>query len=229
VSRSWELPDHGIWETRNGRQPFTHSRVSCWVALDRLVSLEAEGRLKVRLPTARFAETRDRIRADIEARAFNDRLSAYTQVLGGDTLDASLLLLGWTGFHPVRHPRVLSTVERLRARLDAGRGLLYRTEESRPMGEGAFVACSFWLVEHLAAAGAHAEADVLFRSLLDHANDVGLYAEEIDPSDGSALGNFPQSYSHVGLISAAVALDAAAHGREDVRTDAPAAARGAHP
>lgn len=218
VCEHWQRPDRGIWETRGPPRPFTHSRAMCWVALDRLLDLHARGIVRGSLPIGDFAESRRRIRGEIERRAWNARLGAYTQTLDGATLDASALLLGWYGFHDPAHPRMIATVDRLIERLGAGEALIYRTEDSRRSGEGAFAACSFWLVEHLAASGQRPLATKLFRTLLGYANDVGLYAEEIDPRNGAALGNFPQAYTHVGLVSAALALEEHSAGRPVSRT-----------
>jgi GH15 family glucan-1,4-alpha-glucosidase len=206
VCENWMRRDRGIWEIRGRPQAFTHSRVMSWVALDRLIAMQRRGTLRRPVPAEWFAEVREQVRRDVERHAWNARIRSYTQTLRGSTIDASALLLGWYGFHEPDHPRMLATLDRVAERLAAGPGLIYRYEESRRSGEGAFAACSFWLAEQLAAAGRTGEASRLFRTLLGYANDVGLYAEEIDPVDGSALGNFPQAYTHVGLVSAALAL-----------------------
>ncbi|MCO5168739.1 MAG: glycoside hydrolase family 15 protein [Planctomycetes bacterium] len=208
VCRHWPEPDHGIWEPRGAVRHHVHSRVLCWVALDRLLRLCDQGVL--RSPPAlrrRFEANRAMLRREVEERGWSPRAGAYTQVLGGRALDASLLLLSWYGFHPADHPRMRSTYRRIRRDLGAPGGLLYRYAPDPDAPEGAFGICSFWAVEHLARGGGSLkEATALFEDLLGYANDVGLYAEEVDPRDGAALGNFPQAFTHVGLINAALAL-----------------------
>jgi GH15 family glucan-1,4-alpha-glucosidase len=207
ICRNWQRPDHGIWEPRGPPKHYTHSRVLCWVALDRLLELHRMGALE-RIPVDEFEENRRLLRRDVEERGWSPRLRSYTQVLGEDTLDASLLLLSWYGFTDARHPRMSGTFGRIRERLEPAPSLLYRYEESRSHGEGAFGICGFWAVEYLARGGGSLEeAEQRFEQLLSYANDVGLYAEEIDPVTGEPLGNFPQAFTHVGLISAAIAIE----------------------
>jgi GH15 family glucan-1,4-alpha-glucosidase len=213
VCRLWREPDEGIWEKRSGRFHHTYSKAMCWVALDRLLRLDGRGRLE--LPAAErgdFARHRDALRHAIETAGFSQRLGSYVDVLGGDELDASLLLLGLRGFDdPARSPRLQSTLAAVRERLDSN-GLLYRYPpgaDGIPGGEAAFGICSFWLAEFLARAGRVEEAVARFEHVLGYANDLGLYGEEIDPQTGAALGNFPQAFTHVGLISAALAIAAA--------------------
>jgi GH15 family glucan-1,4-alpha-glucosidase len=214
VCRHWDEPDEGIWEPRTGRANHTHSRVLCWVALDRLLHLHAQDHLRW-APAAKFQENREAIRRQVEARAWNPALQSYVAQLDGDRLDATLLLLAWYGFEAAGSERMRATYQRIRERLGAGDGLLYRYhpgpqrsegEPSSP-GEGAFGICSFWGVEYLALGGGTVEeARELFERLCGYANDVGLFAEEIDPTTGAALGNFPQAFTHVGLINAALSL-----------------------
>ncbi|HLV66705.1 MAG TPA: glycoside hydrolase family 15 protein [Polyangiaceae bacterium] len=207
VCASWSEPDHGIWEERDRRRPYTHSRVLCWTALDRLLELHRRGHLK-RLPAACFAEHRARVRADIEQHAWNPRLRCYTQVLGGDTVDLGVLAMSEYGFHPASHPRMRATFERLVERLELRPGLFYRYEQSRAANEGAFGICCFWAAEFLAAGGGSLdEARSRFEATLQYANDLGLFAEEIDGDTGAPLGNFPQAFTHLGLIGAALALE----------------------
>ncbi len=207
VCENWSHPDHGIWEPREEPKHHTHSRVLSWTALDRLIELHERGSLR-RIPTAAFQEQRRLIRAELEERAWNSRLRSYTQVLGGDTVDASLLLLSWYGFAGAQHPRMRATFERIQDRLQAGPGLLLRYEESRNVGEGAFGICGFWAAEFLARGGGTLEeAEHCFEEILPYANDLGLFAEEIDPESGDPLGNFPQAFTHVGLIGAALAIE----------------------
>jgi GH15 family glucan-1,4-alpha-glucosidase len=207
VCRNWNQPDEGIWEPRSGRSPHTHSRLLCWTALDRLIDLHSKGHLSS-APLGDFVSSRDEIRRDIETRAWNDKLGSYASVLDGDELDASLLLIPWYGFEPASTPRMRRTYLKIREVLGAPGGLLYRHLRPEALKEGAFGITSFWGAECVAlGAGSLEEAEDLFRMLLGHANDLGLYAEEIDPSSGEALGNFPQGFTHVGLINAALSID----------------------
>jgi GH15 family glucan-1,4-alpha-glucosidase len=206
VCRHWNEPDEGIWEPRSGRVDHTHSRVLCWAALDRLVQLHEQGHLN-RAPAEMFRENREAIRRQVEERAWNAELGSYVSALGGDDVDANLLLLAWYGFEDPQSARMCGTYRRIRERLGAGNGLLYRYRTGESPGEGAFGVCGFWAAEYLAMGGGTAhEAGELFERLCDYANDVGLFAEEIDPPTGAALGNFPQAFTHVGLISAALTL-----------------------
>ena len=206
VCRHWNEPDEGIWEPRSGRVDHTHSRVLCWAALDRLVQLHEQGHLN-RAPAERFRENREAIRRQVEERAWNAELGSYVSALGGDDVDANLLLLAWYGFEDPQSARMRGTYRRIRQRLGTGNGLLYRYRTGESPGEGAFGVCGFWAAEYLAMGGGTAhEAGQLFERLCDSANDVGLFAEEIDPPTGAALGNFPQAFTHVGLISAALTL-----------------------
>ena len=207
VVRRWREPDEGIWEPRGGRRHHTHSKAMCWIALDRLARL-CEGR-HVRADAARFARERDAIREAIETHGYSERLGSYVSVFGAETLDASLLLLSLMGYADPRSPRMRGTVARVRERLGIN-GLLYRyldEDDGLPGGEAAFGICSFWGVEARALQGEFAAARDDFERLLSLANDVGLFAEEIDPRTGAAIGNFPQAFTHVGLINAAVTLD----------------------
>ncbi|HEX7063223.1 MAG TPA: glycoside hydrolase family 15 protein [Woeseiaceae bacterium] len=211
VCRHWREPDEGIWEIRSGRRHHTFSKAMCWVALDRLLALHRAGRLQV--PVERFAREREAIRDEIERRGYNERLGSYVSVLDGAELDASLLLLMRYGYLDPRSPRARGTLARVRARLGRG-GLLYRylDDDGLPPGEGAFGICSFWCAECAAGQGDLDGAQRSFEAVLAHANDLGLFAEEYDPDTGEALGNFPQTFTHVGLIDAALALEAAQAG-----------------
>ena len=164
------------------------------------------GRLRG-IPVADFTRHREEIRRDIEDRGWNPTLECYTQVLGGDTLDATVLLMAFHGFHDASSPRMRRTFERIQERLGGGPGLLYRYEQSFEGGEGAFALCSFWIADFLARGGGTLEeAHRAFAETAAYANDLGLFAEEIDPKTGDALGNFPQAFTHVGLINAALSL-----------------------
>lgn len=206
VAKRWREPDEGIWESRSGRQQYTHSKVLCWAALDRLIQFHEAGRLK--LPVERYRAERDAIRAEIERRGFNERIGSYVRTFDGDEVDSGLLVLPFFGYVDGMHPRMRTTIARVRERLGAG-SLLYRyapeqSDDRKP--EGAFGISSFWAAECLALAGDGERATEAFEELLDYANDVGLFAEEIDPDSGAALGNFPQAFTHVGLINAALTI-----------------------
>jgi GH15 family glucan-1,4-alpha-glucosidase len=207
VCRNWRKPDQGIWETRGEPEHRTHSRLLCWVALDRLGKLAERG-IVDRVDRTRLATECAAIRADIEAHAYDPSAGCYTSAFDNCELDASVLLMTWYGFHSGDAPRMRSTFARLRERLTAGPGLLYRYEHSRRKREGAFWICSFWAIEHLARGGGTlADAHEMMKAACSYANDLGLMAEEIEPSSGDALGNFPQAYTHVGLISAALSIE----------------------
>ncbi len=210
VCTHWHEPDHGIWEVQFGSFRHTHSNVMCWVALDRLIKLYGAGCLKLSKEDLEcFHKNRDEIREEVEARGYNRTLQSYTSTFDGDEVDASLLVLPLFNYIEGTDPRMLSTFDRIKRTLS--RDNLYyrydvRTDDGLPPGEGAFGVCGFWAVECLARGGKMAEAISAFEDLLSYANDVGLYAEEIDPDTGEALGNFPQLFTHVGLINSALTL-----------------------
>jgi GH15 family glucan-1,4-alpha-glucosidase len=209
LATAWREPDDGIWEVRGARQHFVHSKVMAWVAFDRVASgLEAQT-----FPESgrRWREIADEIHADVCERGFDRELDSFVQAYGSKRLDASLLLIPLVGFLPASDPRVRGTVRAIEDRLliDGEFVLRYETEDpgdGLPPGEGAFLACSFWLVDNYILQGRYAEARTLFDRLLSRCNDVGLLAEEFDPLTGRMLGNFPQAYSHVGLINCALNL-----------------------
>jgi GH15 family glucan-1,4-alpha-glucosidase len=205
VCKHWREPDEGIWEVRSGRHQHTHSKALCWVALNRLVAMHEAGHIRVSVDE--FRATAGEIRAEIEERGYNTELDSYTRVLGGSQLDASLLVLPHYGYIDAADPRMRSTCARVLERLGRD-GLVYRyqadTDDGLPPGEGAFGVCSFWAVECLARGGDVDAAVRSFDRLLALANDVGLYGEEIDPTTGAHLGNFPQAFTHLGLINAAL-------------------------
>jgi GH15 family glucan-1,4-alpha-glucosidase len=204
VCHHWHEPDNGIWEPRDKREHFTHSKLLCWVALDRLIKMEDRIR---GLPLEKFKQTRELIRRNIEEHGWNLKLESYTAVLGGETFDATALLLALHEFHEASSLRMQQTYQQLQRRLGIGPGLIYRYEKSIEGGEGAFAICCFWLAEFLAKGGGSLEAAVQsFSQTLSYTNDLGLFAEEIDPKTKDALGNFPQAFTHVGLINAALSL-----------------------
>ncbi|MBA3379947.1 MAG: glycoside hydrolase family 15 protein [Chloroflexia bacterium] len=205
----WRLKDAGIWEVRGPERHFTHSKVMAWVAFDRAVRMHEE--FAHDGPVERWREVRDEIKQEVLANAWSDRHQAFAQSYGSDDLDASVLLLPIMGFLPPNDERVISTVAAIQREL-AVDGLLlrYHADEKRtdglPPGEGTFLACSFWLVEVLALQGRDDEARSLFERLLGLRNDLGLLAEEYDPGTGLLLGNFPQAFSHLALVTAALTL-----------------------
>lgn len=207
----WQQPDEGIWEVRGGRQQFTHSKVMAWVALDRTIrSAEQFG---LRGPLEHWRLLRARIHQDVCERGFNSEAGAFVQSYGSDALDASLLLMPLVGFLPAHDPRVTSTVTAIEQNLVVdGFVRRYHTHETRDglaAREGAFLACSFWLVDNFLLQGRAPEARALFERLLAIRNDVGLLAEEYDPSSRRQLGNFPQAFSHLALVSTALNLERA--------------------
>jgi GH15 family glucan-1,4-alpha-glucosidase len=215
VCSHWELRDQGIWEPRGVAEHHTHSRLLCWVALDRLLDLHERGMLD-RLDTDRVAKHREAIRRDIETRAWDERQRCYMSTLGDGELDANVLLMSYYGFHPASSARMRATYARVLDKLGCGPGLIYRYEHAIQKGEGAFWICSFWAVEHLAmGGGSEHDARALFDAACSYANDVGLMAEEVEPVLREPIGNFPQAYTHVGLISAALSLEKRAQARRD--------------
>ncbi|HEX6967418.1 MAG TPA: glycoside hydrolase family 15 protein [Micromonosporaceae bacterium] len=199
----WRKPDSGMWEARDRTRHYTSSKVMCWVAVDRAVALA--DRLGAGARADRWAHTRDAIRAEVLRRSWSRRSRAFAGAFDSDQLDASVLLLPLVGFLPADDPRMIATIDAVRERL--AEGPLLR----RWVGDTAgFTLCSFWLVECLALAGRIDEARDLFDRLLAYGNDLGLYAEQIDPAGGQQLGNAVQAFSHVGLINAAWRLTQAA-------------------
>jgi GH15 family glucan-1,4-alpha-glucosidase len=204
----WRREDAGIWEVRGPNRHFTHSKVMAWVAFDRGVRAHDEfGRDG---PIDRWRSLRDEIKAEVLTRGWSDEKRSFTQAYDSDALDASALVMPLVGFIPATDPRMVSTVEALKRELLVdGLLLRYRPEETAdglPAREGVFLACSFWLVEVLALQGRHQEAQELFERLLSLRNDVGLLAEEYDPRTGRQLGNFPQAFTHLTLVEAAITL-----------------------
>ena len=204
----WQQPDDGIWEVRGGRKHFVHSKVMAWVAFDRAVQ-DIE-RYKLPGPLDRWRKVRDDIHADVCKHGFNTVKNSFTQSYGVTDLDASLLLIPIVGFLPPDDERVQATVAAIERELVVGGFVLrYRTEsgaDGLPSGEGAFLACSFWLAENYALQGRQTDAKELFDRLLSLRNDVGLISEEYDPKAGRLVGNFPQAFSHLGLVNTALVL-----------------------
>jgi len=215
----WRQEDSGIWEVRGPRRHFTHSKVMAWVAFDRAVRYHDEfGRDG---PFERWRELRDEIRAEVLARSWCEEKQAFAQSYGSDRLDASVLLMPLTGFLPADDPRMVSTVEAIRRELTVD-GLVQRylpdeenvAVDGLPPREGVFLPCSFWLAAVLALQGNYVEARELFERLLDLRNDVGLLSEEYDPVARRQLGNFPQAFTHLALVVAALTIAAGRSVRE---------------
>jgi GH15 family glucan-1,4-alpha-glucosidase len=204
----WELPDYGIWEVRGPPQHFTYSKIMTWVAFDRAVK-DAE-RYGLDGPVDRWRAVRQRIHEQVCELGYSERLNSFVQSYGSEQLDASLLLIAELGFLLPEDPRVTGTVRAIESRLVRD-GLVQRydtarTDDGLPPGEGAFLACSFWLVDAYAMCGRIDEAEALFERLLGLGNDLGLLAEQFDPASGRMVGNFPQGFSHLSLINSAFNL-----------------------
>jgi GH15 family glucan-1,4-alpha-glucosidase len=218
LGKNWQRPDEGMWEVRGGQREFLHSRLMCWVAFDRALRLAQKRSLAG--PLGEWRRTRDEIRNDIFTNFWSDRLQAFVQAKGTKELDASAFLMPMMRFISPVDPMWLSTMRAIEKRLIEDT-LVRRYEVERshvdglPAGEGSFTPCSFWYVECLARAGDLEKAQLLFEKLLGYANHLGLYSEELG-SNGQHLGNFPQAFTHLALISAATYLDRALSGNEDV-------------
>ncbi|GAA2506435.1 glycoside hydrolase family 15 protein [Streptomyces longisporus] len=206
----WRQPDEGLWEVRGGRRHFVHSKIMVWVAADRAVrTLEENPKLRGNLDDWRAL--RDEVHREVCEKGFDAERNTFTQSYGSRELDAALLLIPRVGFLPPDDPRVAGTIDAIRQELDHG-GFLrrYSTDETTvdglPGDEGTFLVCSFWLADALHMTGRRKEARELFERLVGLTNDVGLLSEEYDPVDDRQLGNFPQAFSHVGLVNTALAL-----------------------
>ncbi|MFF7471265.1 glycoside hydrolase family 15 protein [Streptomyces sp. NPDC008092] len=210
LEKAWRQPDEGLWEVRGGRRHFVHSKVLVWVAADRAVrTLEDHAELKGELMSWRAL--RDEVHREVCEKGFDTQRNTFTQYYGSRELDASLLLIPRVGFLPPDDPRVIGTVDAIRDDLGQN-GFLRRYDtdaigvDGMPGGEGAFLACSFWLADALHMTGRTDEAKKLFERLVGLVNDVGLLSEEYDPETGRQLGNFPQAFSHIGLVNTALTL-----------------------
>jgi GH15 family glucan-1,4-alpha-glucosidase len=209
VSRNWELPDEGIWEVRGGRQHFVYSKMQCWVALDRGLRMALKRGLPI--DATRLRTERDKIYETIMEKGWNAERNCFVQYFGSDAIDAANLLMPLVLFISPRDPRMQGTINRVMEELVSD-SLVHRYQIGRGAGdglmgrEGTFSMCTFWLVEALTRAGRYEEARFIFEKMLTYANHLGLYGEEIGPS-GEALGNFPQAFTHLALISSAYNLD----------------------
>jgi GH15 family glucan-1,4-alpha-glucosidase len=203
AARRWQEQDQGIWEVRGGPRDFLYSKLMCWVALDRAVGLA--DRLAVPDRVEAWGQTRTQIRDAILTRGWSDRAGAFSQSFGSDDLDASNLMLPLVGFLPADDPRVLATIDATEEHLTDARGLVYRyrSHDGLEGEEGTFLLCTFWLAQALARADRPTRAREVFERAAAFVNDVGLLSEEVDPVSGELLGNFPQAFSHIGLVNAA--------------------------
>ena len=206
LEEAWREPDDGIWEIRGERRHFVHSKAMAWVAFDRAVlTVEEQG---ADGPVDRWRDLRDEIHREVCERGFDPGLGSFTQSYGSQELDASLLMLPLVGFLPATDPRVRGTIDAIeRELLQDGFVLRYRTHEEGvdglPPGEGAFLPCSFWLANCYELLGRHEEAEALFERLVGLSNDLGLLSEEYDPQAKRLLGNFPQAFTHLALVTTA--------------------------
>ncbi|WNO75359.1 glycoside hydrolase family 15 protein [Streptomyces sp. AM8-1-1] len=213
LESKWREPDEGLWEVRGPRRHFVHSKVMAWVAADRAVrTLEQDPAL--RGDVSRWRAMRDEVHREVCEKGYDPKRNTFTQYYGSKELDAATLLIPQVGFLPPEDPRVIGTVDAVRAELGTQGGLVRRystegrTVDGLPGDEGAFLACSFWLANALRMTGRGKEARELFERLLSLRNDVGLLAEEYDPVSERQLGNFPQAFSHIALVHTALALSA---------------------
>ena len=206
AARRWHEKDQGIWEIRGEPRHFLYSKLMCWVALDRAVDLA--GPLDASDRVEAWKQTQSQIREAILTKGWSDRANVFTQSFGSDELDASTLMLPLVGFLPGDEPRVVSTIKATEERLTDKRGLVYRyrSQDGLEGEEGTFLLCTFWLAQALASSGQAARARTVFERALAFVNDVGLLSEESDPVSGELLGNFPQAFSHTGLVNAAWAI-----------------------
>jgi GH15 family glucan-1,4-alpha-glucosidase len=218
AARRWRETDQGIWEVRGEPRHFLYSKVMCWVALDRAIRLA--DRLHATGKVGAWKAAQDEVWQTVVRDGWNDKVGAFTQYFGGDELDASNLMMPIVGFLRADDPRMLATIDAIARDLTDGRGLVYRYRTEGGVDglageEGAFLLCTFWLAQALAMAGQVDRAREVFERAVGYANDLGLLAEEIDPQTGELLGNFPQAFSHIGLVNAAWAIaEAEQHAEE---------------
>ena len=204
LESAWEKPDDGIWEVRSGARHFTESKVAAWMAFDRAVKLIENHGLKG--PLGKWRAIRDKIHADVCEHGFDRKRNTFVQYYGASELDAALLRLPLIGFLPANEPRMVGTVEAIQRELMEG-GMVKRYRQAMGGGsEGAFLPCTFWLVDCLVAMGRTDQARTIYERLLALRNDVGLLSEEYDQNEGRMLGNFPQALTHITLINSAFNL-----------------------
>jgi alpha,alpha-trehalase len=208
----WNEADQGIWEQRGEPQHFLYSKLMCWVALDCAIKLA--DRLDAGNRVDSWGKTRDEIRDAILQHGWSESAQSFTQAFGSEELDASTLMMSLVGFLPANDPRMIATIEAIEERLTDDKGLVYRYKSMDGLAgeEGTFLLCTFWLAQALAVAGRVERAKDVFERAASYANDVGLLAEEVDPYTDELLGNFPQAFSHIGLVNAAWAIAQAEKG-----------------
>ncbi|HSP81730.1 MAG TPA: glycoside hydrolase family 15 protein [Myxococcaceae bacterium] len=207
--RTWHRPDSGLWEMRTGPRHYTHSKLLCWAALDRAVKLARRGLLHGEVP--RWEETAGRIRDAVLREGYDARLGSFVQSFGSRELDASCLLIPLQELLPCEDSRVQGTINLILEHLtEEGLVYRYRGDDGLPGEEGAFGLTTFWLVDALALSGRTEEAERYFEGMARRANHLGLYSEQIEPRTGAFLGNFPQAFTHLGLINSTLYL---AHAR----------------
>ena len=220
VCTLWNKKGAGMWEVRSEPEHFVHSKVMCWVALDRGIKMARETGFDA--PLDHWSEVRSEIRDVVLERGFNDSINSFVRSFEVDhLLDAAALRIPLVGFLPFDDPRIQGTIAAIRDRLATDDGLVFRYEgeDGLPGGEGAFVLCSFWLVDCLALSGNVREAETIFENILGYASPLGLFAEEIVPETGELLGNYPQAFSHLGLVNSAIYLQAAKGSDELIESD----------
>jgi GH15 family glucan-1,4-alpha-glucosidase len=215
----WTEKDQGIWEIRGEPRDFLYSKLMCWVALDRAITLAPRLGAQAKVPG--WIGAREEIRAAILENGWSQKAGAFTQAFGGEDLDASNLMLACTGFLPGDDPRMKATIDAIAERLTDDRGLVYRylARDGLAGEEGTFLLCTFWLAQAQALAGEVDAAVATFERAAAAINDVGLLAEEVDPASGEMIGNFPQAFSHIGLVNAAWAI---AQAQQRAASSAPA-------
>jgi alpha,alpha-trehalase len=213
VAKHWREPDRGIWELRGEPRHFVYSKGMCWLALDRAIKLA--NWCGETSQVAQWMRHRDALYHDFIENGFNSDLRAFTQSYGSSAMDASVLRLPMLGVIDARDPKMRGTIARVeRDLMRNGLVYRYRNNDGLPGQDGAFVACSFWLVDNYILCGRLKDAHELFQHLMSFANDVGLLSEEVDDESGTLLGNFPQAFTHIALINAAMRLADARHGRK---------------
>jgi GH15 family glucan-1,4-alpha-glucosidase len=208
LETAWEQPDDGIWEVRGPRRHFVHSKMMAWVAVDRQIKRAELGRISLDLP--RWEKLREAIHEQVCRQGFDAGINSFVQYYGTQHLDASILMMPLVGFLPANDPRVVGTVKAIETHLMQNGFIQRYTEDpavdGMPHGEGTFLACSFWLADNYQLQGRHDDAVRMFERLLQIRNDVGLLSEQYDPVAKRQLGNFPQAFSHVGLVNTAFNL-----------------------
>lgn len=209
AARRWPERDQGIWEVRGEARDFVYSKLMCWLALERAVALAERLDAQDRVPE--WKRVQHEIHDAIVTKGWSDTANAFTQSFGSDELDASNLMMPLVGFLSSDDPRVLATIDATEARLTDDRGLVYRyrSHDGLEGEEGSFLLCTFWLAHAMAVSGQPERARTVFERAVGFVNDVGLLAEEVDPISGELLGNFPQAFSHIGLVNAAWAISEA--------------------